>query len=1067
MRFVPRLFASLLLAAAAHGAIRPNIILVSLDQCQADRLHVYGNARPASPNLDRMAAEGVRFSRFYSAAPWTAPSYGAMMTSQYPSRHGVTIFFPRDVSALKPDAVTLAEIFRKAGYATAAFVNNSVAGRYLTGRGFDEYDEGQRRPSTITERTGMDNPEFRAPATNGRIIQWLDQSRSKPFFLFLLYWEPHSPYDPPAEHDLFKSDAYPNETNTGWDVNKGRLFRWANTGDRKAIERLTQLYDGKIHFIDYYFGQILNKLRSSGLDKNTIVLLTSDHGELLYSHPEDYLTFDHRSLYDQVMHVPGLLWGAGVPRGKTIDALATHIDVAPTLLELADLPRKPDAQGESLVPLIRGQKSVVHTVLFGEQDIVEPLRSVRDTRYKLILNTRTGRKQLFDDRSHPGEHRDIAAQEPEVTARLSALLEKWRAENEPPPAEREGRWRQLIAKSPPAHVVDDVTIGANLQLTGSGWNMADEPHNLNGACYWTEAAKPGEQVRTAIWRTDNPMLGRYRISAHYGGLPQGGVAHNAPFTVTAQGGGKTFRLDQNQDAGSWRELGVFEDPISVKVTNDTDGRVIVDAVKFERLGSVQIHPGNAKYFLFRGKPLALITATEHYGSVLNRSFDFVKYLNDAAEKKMTLTRTFLLFRELQSARNPSSPCKPESPDYIAPWPRTGPGKAMDGEPIYDLEQWNPEYFERLRRFLSLASEKGIVVELTLFSNTYADNIWALNPLRAQNNKQRIGNVEWPDYLSLNDGKLVQQQVSYARKIIQETSGFDNIYYEICNEPGGGVANHVAPEGVDAWQREMARLIRDELRRLGRSHLVFGQEAFRYTPKFAFGVDKTFQENMVDAVNVHPLPNTIFNGRSYQLGHFMSSELMLSEVRDFCQAVYSQSKPVVLDEDNTASMYRDPAGWTIHRKRAWTALLNACHYDYIDFSITVGRESGSAESSKQIRSWMRYLSEFMDSFDFIHAKLLPNFVTGAPQHVVWSALGEEGQDYVAYLADAREVTDPAVGNPIAGSVSFDLPPGRFSVRLYSPVSGTYSPAIQIHGGKSAALDLAPFKQDLVIRATRVP
>src|SRR5207245_9772410 len=135
---------------------------------------------------------------------------------------------------------------------------------------------------------------------------------------------------------------------------------------------------------------------------------------------------------------------------------------------------------------------------------------------------------------------------------------------------------------------------------------------------------------------------------------------------------------------------------------------------------VKLHPENSKYFLFRGKPLVLLTASEHYGSVINRPFDFEKYLDDAAEHKMTLTRTFLLFREQQSSRNPSSPCKPESPDYIAPFPRTGPGKALDGEPVYDLDRWNPEYFERLHRFLRKASEKGVVVELTLLSNAYSD-----------------------------------------------------------------------------------------------------------------------------------------------------------------------------------------------------------------------------------------------------------------------------------------------------------------------------------------------------------
>ncbi len=146
---------------------------------------------------------------------------------------------------------------------------------------------------------------------------------------------------------------------------------------------------------------------------------------------------------------------------------------------------------------------------------------------------------------------------------------------------------------------------------------------------------------------------------------------------------------------------------------------------------ISIHPDNPKYFLFRGRPLLLLAATEHYGSVVNRAFDFERYLADAADKRQTMTRNFLLFREQQSSRNPSSPIKPESPDFIMPWPRVGPAKAADGEPVYDLDQWNPEYFTRLRRFLECASRHGIVVELTLFSNTYADGVWALNPLRGQ------------------------------------------------------------------------------------------------------------------------------------------------------------------------------------------------------------------------------------------------------------------------------------------------------------------------------------------------
>src|SRR3989304_2134599 len=114
---------------------------------------------------------------------------------------------------------------------------------------------------------------------------------------------------------------------------------------------------------------------------------------------------------------------------------------------------------------------------------------------------------------------------------------------------------------------------------------------------------------------------------------------------------------------------------------------------------IRIHPQNPKLFEFRGKPLVLVCATEHYGAVLNRKFRYDRYLADHAEKKQTLSRLFLLFRELQNAQNPYSSCKPESTDYVSPYPRSGSGVAWDVLPKYDLDQWNPEFFERLHGFL--------------------------------------------------------------------------------------------------------------------------------------------------------------------------------------------------------------------------------------------------------------------------------------------------------------------------------------------------------------------------------
>jgi hypothetical protein len=481
--------------------------------------------------------------------------------------------------------------------------------------------------------------------------------------------------------------------------------------------------------------------------------------------------------------------------------------------------------------------------------------------------------------------------------------------------------------------------------------------------------------------------------------------------------------------------------------------------------SIALHPDNPKYFLFRGKRLVLVTATEHYGSVINRPFDFKKYLDDAVDKKMTLTRTFLLYRELQTPRNPSSPCKPESPDYLAPYPRTGPNKALDGEPVYDLDQWNPEYFGRLRCFLCESSRRGIVVELTLFSHLYNDIIWKLSPLRKQNNKQGVGKGQWHEFVTLRDKALVERQKAYARKVVQETCSFDNVYYEICNEPAGGRAKQATVAEVDAWILEMARVVRSELKTQRKKHLVFGTQAFDVA-RLRQDFEASFPRTTWDAINVHPHTFLFWKGRQYGMGNFMSRDLTLGAVRDFCRTVYPQRKPVVLDEDNAASLYRDQTGWTIHRKRAWTAVLSGAHYDYIDFSITVGNEAGTPASRRGIRTWMMHLSEFIHDFDFIHAQPGPAWVANLPQEIVASTLVVEGKDYAAYLADGRELTDPGAGKPVGGKVSLVLPAGNFQVRLYQPATGTYSRTLMVGGGKAKTLKLAPFREDLVIRASRV-
>jgi hypothetical protein len=481
---------------------------------------------------------------------------------------------------------------------------------------------------------------------------------------------------------------------------------------------------------------------------------------------------------------------------------------------------------------------------------------------------------------------------------------------------------------------------------------------------------------------------------------------------------------------------------------------------------IRIHPDNPKVFEFRGRPRVLVCATEHYGAVINRPFRFERYLADAAEKSQTLTRLFLLFREQQHSRNPYSTCKPESTDYISPFPRTGPGNAIDGLPKYDLDRWNPEFFERLHGFLSLASDYGIVVEVVLFSNTYNDDIWMLNPFHPENNINNTETIRWPDYTTLRHTGLVERQKAHARKMVEEINPYDNVLIEICNEPGGDVPGNdtnPTPAEVNEWLSAMEKVVRETEAGLPNRHLVVGQEAFTQRV-WSQTSDLSFDDFFVEAVNIHPLPGTWHRGREYDMGTFMSNQLKLRALRDFCLATYPEKKPLNLDEDNVASRFKDARGWTVHRKRAWTALLCGAHYDYIDFSILPWMETGTPDSQKHIRTWMKHLSEFVHSVDLVRARPLPGWLKEQPESTVESVLAVEGKDYCIYLADGREWEHEDAGKPFSGTLTFDLPAGSYKTACYSPVSGLYSPWTRLEGGENVSLDLPEFEHDIVIRIT---
>jgi choline-sulfatase len=363
---------------ASREVPRPNVLLVTIDTLRADRVGCYGHAAAATPVLDGLAARGVRFTTAVAHVPLTGPSHASLFTGRTPLGHG---FRDNGGYTLPPGLTTAAEDFRKNGYETAAFVSAfPLHRRFGFDRGFETYDDhlpkgnDPRRPQYI-ERFG--------DATTDVVLRWLETRKggpaaaSRPFFLWVHYYDPHAPYEPPGEF--------------------GERFR-------------TAPYDGEVAFADRQLGRLLRALDERGETPRTLVLVTSDHGEGLGEHGEGTHGL---FLYDATLRVPWVMAGPGLPAGRVSETVARGIDLLPTLLDYAGLPSRADLEGRSLRPAAEGQEMedapAYAESLYPERQFGwAPLFAWRTAGFKYI---EAPRPELYDLRADPGETRNVVAEE--------------------------------------------------------------------------------------------------------------------------------------------------------------------------------------------------------------------------------------------------------------------------------------------------------------------------------------------------------------------------------------------------------------------------------------------------------------------------------------------------------------------------------------------------------------------------------------------------------------------------------------------------------------------------------
>jgi hypothetical protein len=458
----------------------------------------------------------------------------------------------------------------------------------------------------------------------------------------------------------------------------------------------------------------------------------------------------------------------------------------------------------------------------------------------------------------------------------------------------------------------------------------------------------------------------------------------------------------------------------------------VGAARAQDVKPLALHPENPHYFLFRGKTTVLVGSTEHYGAVMNLDFDYVKYLDELARHGLNLTRTFSgTYREIPDSfgitDNTLSP-----KNYIGPWAADAAGK-------FDLTKYDGKYFERLKAFVSEASKRGVVVEYVLFCTLYNDALWNINPMNPKNHASAIGgDVPRREVCTLKHPELVKFQEAFVRKAVTELNGFDNVYFEICNEPYF--------EGVALdWQARIAQVIVETEKGLANRHLIA----------------QNIANNKQKVDGVTP-------GVSILNFHY-------ARPPETVEMNYKHKVAIADDEtgfDGKADVNYRTEGWDF-------LVAGGAAYDNLDYSFTAKHPAGTFKEFKspggggdELRRSLGAARRFMEGFELVKMKPMNGAIRGGKGRVVLTkptkgdgapkgqmtarALAEEGNAYAVYLN----------GGAGPAELVMELPAGTYKAEWVNPRDGAITQTSSFdHGGGEKTLASPAYEEDVALKITR--
>ncbi len=476
---------------------------------------------------------------------------------------------------------------------------------------------------------------------------------------------------------------------------------------------------------------------------------------------------------------------------------------------------------------------------------------------------------------------------------------------------------------------------------------------------------------------------------------------------------------------------------------------------------IQVWQSNPHYFFYRGKPLVLITSDHHYGAVIDTEFDFEKYLDYLSANGMNLTRIYPggMFEPMDKWL-PGNPLGPRPGRQLLPWNRSdqagaNPLLAESGKPSfkYDLDRWDPQYFIRLREFVALARRKNIIVEIAFFNGMYAD-CWPFMALYHENNIQHVGQYETKDCglfttMDFRNQDVARYQKEYIKKIVEETNEFDNVIFDICDEPSlqglpdGNII--VNPDSMIApWIRAMSEAFREAEESLPVKH-VLGQTVQNLSP------------DLSDEIWCH----------------WLAAEYV-KPAKKALDVNYKNNKPIINVESNYFGISLTKNAYTVDAIRAegwWFMLGGGAGCINLNGEFYRGQEAGGENTQKYIVPQRKILKDFMLSFDLAGLSRFSN-LNGIPADAFFNALAENGEQYALYLFhgsydDAWGASFlPKPGHYRDTLTLQTIPAGTYSIEWIDPASGSLSGSQSLAWkGGDMKLMTPPYSLDIALKMLR--